>query len=190
MKKALFTISLAVLMVSSVAAESLWKPASESLFTDKKAAKVGDIVTILIVESSSSSQKASTDFDKSLNHSNNAGVGPLLDLLPSISASSGQSGSAAGSTSRSTNFLARISATVTQVQENGNLVIEGTRTVETNKEKQEIKLNGTVRPQDIAPDNTILSTYIADATITSTGKGPIGDRQKEGIISKLIKFLF
>lgn len=176
--------------ITSASAESLWTPASGSLIADKKARQVGDIVTILIVESTSSVQKASTGFDKKIEHGNDVGVGFLMKNLPEIGISSGQKGSSSGQTSRTSNFVAKITATVTKVLPNGNLEVEGTRTIETNKEKQEIKLTGTVRQQDISPDNTVLSTYLADAEIKSTGKGPIGDRQKEGFISQLIKWLF
>lgn len=171
-------------------ANSLWTSASRSMAADSKARQVGDVVTVLVQESSSTNQKASTNFDKKLKHGNSAGVGPLVKLLPDISASSGQSGSASGTTSKSMSFSASITAKVVEVLPSGNLRLEGTRIVQTNSEKQEIKLVGTVRPQDIEPDNTVLSTYLADAEIKCNGKGPIGDRQKEGLLSKVIKFLF
>jgi len=179
-----------LLIASSAIADSLWTPKSTSLCADAKARQVGDIVTILVVESTASVQKASTGFDKKLSHKNDAGIGTLLKNLPEFQVSSSQKGSASGSTSRISNFVAKITATVVKALPNGNLVLEGKRTVSTNRERQEITLTGTVRQQDIAPDNTVLSTYLADAEIKSTGKGPVGDRQKEGIISKLIKFLF
>ena len=186
-----YALMLAMLLIASSAiADSLWTPTSTSLCSDAKAKRVGDVVTILIVESSVSVQKASTGFDKKLSHKNDAGIGTLLKNLPEFQVSSSQKGSASGATSRTSNFTARITATVVKVLANGNLVLEGKRTVSTNKERQEITLTGMVRQQDIAPDNTVLSTYLADAEIKSTGKGPIGDRQKEGILSKLIKFLF
>ena len=183
-------LSAILLAASCAAADSLWVPASNSLFADVKARQVGDTVTILIVESSISTQKASTGFDKKLEHENSVGLGFLLKNLPEFGVSSSQKGSASGATSRTSSFVAKITATVVKVLPNGNLVLEGVRSLSTNSEKQDIKLMGTVRPQDITPDNTVLSTYLADAEVKSTGKGPIGDRQKEGIISRLIKFLF
>jgi len=183
-------LSAILLAASSATADSLWTSASNGLFADVKARQVGDTVTILIVESSISTQKASTGFDKKLEHSNDAGLGFLLKNLPEFGISSSQKGSASGATSRTSTFVAKITATVVKVLPNGNLVLEGVRSISTNSEKQDIKLTGTVRPQDITPDNTVLSTYLADAEVKSTGRGPIGDRQKEGIISRLIKFLF
>ncbi|MEN6582625.1 MAG: flagellar basal body L-ring protein FlgH [Armatimonadota bacterium] len=176
---------------SPITAESLWKPQeTKSQLADKKAAKVGDIVTVVIVESSTSSQKASTDTKKDSSVEAGPGVGPLLDRVPLFSYGGGDSMSASGSTSRSSNFTAKMTATITKVNENGTMELEGTRFVQTNKEKEEIKLSGTIRPQDIATDNSILSTYVADAKITHVGSGPIGSRQKEGLIGKIFKILF
>ncbi len=184
-------ILLVLIAATSLFAESLWKPTSSTgLFTDIKARQVGDVVTVLIVESSSTTQKASTDYDKKLDHKSDAGIGSLISKIPPFDFTSAQKGGASGSTSRTSNFSAKITATVIKVLPNGNLVIEATRGISSNSEKQQIKLTGTVRQQDIAPDNTVLSTYLADAQIDNSGKGPIGDRQKEGIISKLLKFLF
>jgi flagellar L-ring protein precursor FlgH len=174
----------------SASADSLWTSGAKSITADPKARQVGDTITVLIAETSSSTQKASTDYSKDLEHGNSAGIGPIAKMIPEISVSSSQSGGASGSTSKSMNFSAQITAKVIKVQPNGNLEIEGTRTVQTNDEKQEITLTGTVRPENIASDNTVISTYLSDAKIKATGKGPIGDRQKEGIISKLLKFLF
>lgn len=185
-----FALIALISIASSAFGNSLWMPDSRSLIGDVKARQVGDVITVLIVESTASTQKASTGFDKKLDHSNDAGVGFLLNKIPAFDYGSSQKGSASGTTSRTSNFTAKITATVTKVLPNGNLVIEATRAISTNSEKQDIKLTGTVRPQDIAPDNSVLSTYLADAKIESAGKGPIGNRQREGIISKLLRFLF
>lgn len=180
-------------VASSVAAESLWvdpKTSSSSVYADKKAAKVGDIVTIIIEESAISSQQASTDTKKDSSLKTGPGVGAVLDKIPFLQYSGGDSMKASGTTTRSSNFTTRMSAVVTKVLDNGNLEVEGTRLVQTNKEKEEVKLTGTVRKQDIQPDNTVLSAYVANAQITHMGSGPIGSRQKEGLISKIFKVLF
>ena len=185
-----YIVFAALLLTTSAYANSLFPPAGANMFVDLKACKVGDVVTVLVVESSSTSQAASTSIDKKLEHANDVGVGAIIKNIPAIEFSSAQKGAANGSTSRTSSFTAKITATVTKVLPNGNLEIEATRAVSTNSERQQIRLTGTVRQQDIAPDNTVLSTYLADAKIESTGKGPIGDRQKEGLISKLLRFLF
>jgi len=191
----IYTITCIVLLTAagSVGAESLWtdaKTPTGSMYADKKAIKVGDIVTIIIEESAVSSQQASTDAKKNSSLNTGPGIGPWLQNIPLFKYSGGDSIKASGSTTRSSAFTTRMSAVVTKVLENGNLEIEGTRFVETNKEKEQVKLTGTIRRQDIAPDNTVLSAFVANAQITHMGSGPIGSRQKEGIISKIFKILF
>jgi flagellar L-ring protein precursor FlgH len=190
------TLIAAATIGSAAYAESLYPssdksgPPAPSLYADKRAYKVGDIVTIIIEETAISSQQASTDTKKNSSLSTGPGIGPLLKEIPLFKYSGGDSMKASGTTTRSSTFLTRMSAVVTKVLDNGNLEIEGTRLVATNKEKEEVKLTGTIRKQDIAPDNTVLSECIANAQITHVGSGPIGSRQKEGIISKIFKILF
>ena len=190
MRLARFIGFAALLLTTSAYANSLWTPQGGNMFVDQKARRVGDVVTVLIVESSSTTQQASTGFDKKLDHKNDAGVGSIIKNIPAFDFSSAQKGSSTGSTSRTSNFTAKITATVTKILPNGNLEVEATREVSTNSEHQNIKLTGTIRQQDIAPDNTVLSTFLADAKIECSGKGPIGNRQTEGLISQLLRFLF
>lgn len=185
-----FTIILILITLTSAFADSLWVSTSGSLFTDLKARKVGDLVTVLVSESSASTLTAGSDFDKSVEHSSDAGIGPFLKLIPEIGFSSEQSGKASGQSTMSSRLLAKVTATVTNVLPNGVLEIQAERTLITNNEKQEITLTGRVRPEDIEADNTLLSTYLADVEIKCTGKGAVADRQKEGVITKLIKFIF
>ena len=183
-------VILILLASSSLSADSLWTEKSGSAFTDVKAKQVGDLVTIVVVEGSASSLKASTDYDKSFEHSNNAGVGPFLKLVPELNFSSSQKGAAGGETTLTSKLVTKVTAAVTQVMPNGNLQVRAQRSVVTNSEQQDIILTGVVRPQDIGTDNSVLSTYLSDVQIKYTGKGPAGDRQKEGIISKILKFIF
>lgn len=185
------SVVIVLALAGAVAAEDLYQEATQvALYSDKRASKVGDIVTIIIVESAQASQQASTDTKKESDLKAGPGIGPLLSKIPMFEYGGGDSMKAQGSTTRSSTFTTKMTATVTKVQTNGNMEIEGSRFVQTNKEKAEMKLTGTVRPQDIAPDNTIYSTYVADAKITYVGSGPIGSRQKEGLISKIFKILF
>jgi flagellar L-ring protein precursor FlgH len=160
------------------------------MFTDLKAKMVGDLVTVIISEGTSSQMQASTDLDKKLDHAGSAGVGPFLKLVPELGFNSGQTSSASGTTTISNKLVAKVTAKVIKVLPNGNLEIQAQRTLITNKEKQEITLTGVLRQQDIEADNTVLSTFISDVEIKCTGKGAIGDRQKEGVISKIIRYIF
>lgn len=184
------SIALVVLVSAPAAAESLWTDKSKSMVSDRKAKQVGDILTIIVAESAASSNTASTDVSKKKDLASDAGIGPLLASIPAFGFSGSEGSSASGSTSRTSNFVTKMTVTVTKVLENGNLEIQGMRDVQTNKETQRISLTGTVRQDDIASDNTILSTYVADAKIVHFGSGPIGSRMKEGLISKIFKILF
>ena len=187
----LTVLAVGTALIAPAKSESLWQPqAAKSPYIDKTAARLGDIVTVVIVESAASSQQASTDAKKNSSLNTGPGVGPGLQNIPLFKYSGGDSVNASGSTTRTSSLSAKMTAKVTKVEANGNLVIEGSRFVQTNKEKAEMKLTGTIRPQDIAVDNTVLSTYISDAKITYVGSGPIGSRQKEGLISKIFKILF
>jgi flagellar L-ring protein FlgH len=171
-------------------AESLWKTEKPSILADRKAAKVGDLVTILIVESSSASQQAATAVNGKSKVDAGPGKGPLLNLIPGLKFTGGTDSSSQGSTSRTSNLAARITARVIEVKPNGSLVIEGARDVKANNETQILKITGLVRPDDVAPDNTVQSTFIADAKIEYTGKGPIAERQKPGLVTRIFRLLF
>ena len=190
MTRILLITALIILIGSSVSAESLWPPVCRPMFTDLRPSQVGDLVTVLIIEQSASSQSTTSDFDKSLDHSNGAGMGPFLKLIPELGYNSEQSSAMSGKTTISNKFVTTLTARVTRVLPNGSLEISAERSINLNGEKQGIVLTGLVRPQDISPNNTVLSTSIADAKIDTIGKGPVGDRQREGLISKLLKFLF
>jgi flagellar L-ring protein precursor FlgH len=83
-----------------------------------------------------------------------------------------------------------MSAIVTKVNPNGTLIIEGARSVVVNKETQLFKITGVIRREDVRPDNTVMSEAIADAQIKLDGKGTINDRQRRGLITRLLDWLF
>jgi len=103
-----------------------------------------------------------------------------MDLNNLINASNSSSFDGSGSTMRRENLTATISTRVIEVLPNGNFLIQGRRNVRVNNEDQIILLEGTIRPRDISSDNTVNSSYIADARITYAGKGIISDRQQPG----------
>ena len=185
------SLTLCAVLCGAALAESLFQANSTaSIYSDRKAVKVGDVLTVVIVESATSTSTASTDAKKDTKTEVSPGVGPWIKNIPGFQYSGGDQLKASGSTSRATTFTARMTVTVKKINANGNFEIEGTRFVQTNREKEEIKLTGTVRPQDIATDNTVLSSSIADAKITHTGSGPIGSRQKEGLVTRILRILF
>src|SRR3990172_10735571 len=154
---------------------SLWSEEMQNgfLFGDLKAHNVGDVVTVRIVESSRGNKNASTktEKDSSLSTSISAFFGMSPDKLSQggVGAETSEEHDGSGSTSRSSDLTAVLTAKVIDRLPNGNLVIDGRREVIVNNETQLISLSGTVRPEDIGPGNTVLSTYISDAKITYTG---------------------
>jgi flagellar L-ring protein precursor FlgH len=95
-----------------------------------------------------------------------------------------------GQTSRNETMSASITARVIEVAPNGNLFIRGARKVRVNNETQYITLTGLVRPADISPDNTVLSSYIAEASIEYTGSGPVSDKQRPGWLMRAVDFVW
>lgn len=172
---------------------SLWTGSREGsfLFVDHKAREVNDLITVQIVEDIKATKAASTKTAKNSSHS--ASLKALFGFEKSIAASNRNfdpqsvldtsvqnTFDGSGTTSRSERITGTITATVKAVLPNGNLIIGGSREVVINNETQFMLLSGVVRPQDISPFNTVLSTSISDATITYTGKGVISEKQKPG----------
>ncbi|MGQ9738447.1 MAG: flagellar basal body L-ring protein FlgH [Armatimonadota bacterium] len=183
-------VLLSAVLCGVVTADSLWKDGSRSPYADRKAVKEGDVLTVLIYESTTASSRADTKTSKSDSASTKPGVGPLLSLLPEWSLSGKTNSQASGSTTRSGTLVGKISVVVKEVLPNGNLKVEGSRTVGVNGEKEKIVLTGIVRPEDVSAENTVPSTAIAQAEIHYEGKGPVGSKQREGLLTKLLKWLF
>ena len=95
-----------------------------------------------------------------------------------------------GKTSQTSSMAATLTVIVKQILPNGNLVIEGHRTLITNKQTQTFTLSGVVRQADIKPNNTIVSSQIAEMDVKMDGTGLIADRQRRGILTRIIDWLF
>jgi flagellar L-ring protein precursor FlgH len=165
---------------------------ARTLYSDHRAHGVGDIITIEIVEIASASNEATTEIKKEhTSDLSGSGSGPL-DFIPlaGFQSEAKNDYSGEGKTSRKGNLKAKITARITQVLPNGNFVIEGTRVVDVNGEKQTTVLTGVIRPQDITPMNTVYSYNIADAQIHYKGRGPINTNQRPGILARFISWLF
>jgi len=182
---------------------SLWQdngPLSE-LFIDTKARRVGDIVTIKIVESSSATNKASTKTGRKSSIEGGVesffnmekrypGTHPFFNPFAKVKSGLESDFDGSGTTQRSGDLTAFITTKVIEVLPNGNLKIEGTREVKVNNEKQLIILSGIIRPRDISPGNIILSTFVADAKIEYSGSGVIHDRQRPGWMTRIIDIVW
>ncbi|KAA0235700.1 MAG: flagellar basal body L-ring protein FlgH [Armatimonadetes bacterium] len=170
---------------------SLWPTHYINPMMDRTARAEGDVVTILISESTIASFAASTKASKSDDNAITRAVGPLIDkLIPALSTAASSTVDGKGNTSQSGRLVARMTGIVKQVLPNGQLVLEGTRSVQVNKQVQTFRLTGVVRRDDIRSDNTVLSEHIAEASITVDGKGMISDRQQRGILTRILDWLF
>jgi len=175
---------------------TLWKGDEGNWLADVKARRVGDIVTVLILEKASASKEATTDTERSSSMA--AGITSLFGLektveektniTPSalVDATASNSFSGGGKTTRSENLVATLTTQVTEVYPNGNLKIRGGKSVTVNNENQIIYLTGIVRWYDVTADNTIDSGNILNAQISYTGKGAISDKQKPGWLMRIL----
>jgi flagellar L-ring protein precursor FlgH len=170
------------------------------LFEDKTARRVGDTITVVLVESTSASKNASTSTKKS----NNVDIAnptlfgsPVQFNLPShfplasttnndlsMALSSSKEFKGAGDSSQGNSLTGNITVTVTEVLANGNLVVRGEKLLTLNQGDEHIRISGIVRRADIHSDNTILSNQVADAQIIYTGSGDIANSNDMGWLAR------
>ncbi len=174
---------------------------SDGLFADTRARRVGDIVMVKVVENNKATSKSDLTAEKT--NSNVYGVDAFFgqssaSMLPGgigpSMASGGigfqtQSDSSSSSTGEVTNegtVTATIAARVTRILPGGLLQIEGVRESRVNNETQYLVVTGLIRSIDVAADNSIESTRIADAQIAYYGAGVLSDKQKPGWFTRLM----
>jgi flagellar L-ring protein precursor FlgH len=167
----------------------------QSMFADPKANQVGDALTVIIQENASASNRTSTKTAKNSKtaiSSTIPGAGNILDFIPLHSLDSGFDNQYTGdaSTSRSARLTARMTVTVVGKKPNGDLIIEGVRTLKINGENEAIYVNGSVNPTMVRRDNTVLSSSIADLQIEYTGKGTITQGTRPGVVVRFINWIF
>lgn len=171
---------------------SLWQERNDSMFSDRKAREIGDIVTVIISETSSASKEATTTTERTTNMSASIpnffglendkiwnGHNPVdLSNLVNADFTNGFNGN--GTTTRKEDLTASLTTQVVGRYPNGQLKIRGGKEVMVNDEVQIIYLTGIVRPVDITAANTVNSTKVLNARISYTGKGAISDKQQPG----------
>lgn len=169
---------------------SLWRSGARAFFRDQRAARVGDIMTVII--NIADSAKVDNTTKRSRANSEGAGLdnffgfeSSLAKVLPDavdpgnlVKADSTTSNAGTGSVDRQEKVELTVAAVVTQVLPNGNLVIDGHQEVRVNNELRELNVDGIVRPEDISNTNTIQHTQIAEARISYGGRGQITDVQQ------------
>lgn len=178
---------------------SLWRD-SASLYEDVKARRLNDLITINVIENISGSGTANTATDKTsstdgavnsvfgiptnLGFSNLFGKG--FTFSPTVNGSMTDSFKGDGSTTRAGSLVGTITAKVVEVMPNGNLEIESRKDITINNEKQILILRGVIRPDDVAVDNSILSSRVADAEVYFVGNGVVSNKQDTGWFDKIL----
>ncbi len=184
-------INLAMVINSVAGAESLWTEQSRSLYSSQaNNFHAGDLLTVMIVEQASATQQAKSSNGEKGSLGIGPGTGVLAQLLPLIGADWDSTYQGQGSTSRGGSLKAKLTVTITEVRENGILVLEGKQQIKVNNEDQLLKISGLARSVDVGLNNVILSSNIADAKIEYQGKGTIGETQQPGIFTRLVQWLF
>jgi flagellar L-ring protein precursor FlgH len=181
-------------------AASLWPRDSaaqrrSSLIADPIARGRGDIVTVLVHEAQTVTNKETTDLKQDshlLAQLNQLGALPAAfrNGLPAGEVTSSREFSANGQYDKAGDFETRITATIVDVQPNGNLIIEGTRAVRMDDEVKTLKISGIVRPLDLTTSNTVLSENVAEASVSYEGDGPLTRNQKRGFLGTVFDYLF
>lgn len=169
-------------------AESLYDPENfRELAADHRAHRVGDNITILIYESATATSRA----DSTANRSSRVDLSATdLDETVGGSFSTDNTFQGGGQERRSGEVVARVSVSVVAIADNGELSVKGAQKIALNNETQQISVAGRLRPQDISPDNTVLSSRLSDANIEFKGRGMLSSRQKPGLIVRFFQWLF
>ena len=158
---------------------------NDGLFGDRKAYRVGDIITIILREKTLSEKSASNVTSRKANNSAVAGLGLGDPALATAFAASKLDNTGRGEVNQSNTLGGDISATVVRALTNGNLIIRGEKMIALNDGNEFIQISGMIRSEDVQPDNTVLSKRIANAEISYSGDGDYVDATKAGWGTKL-----
>lgn len=170
------------------------------LFEDTTARRVGDVLTIRLEEETKAQKEANTEIKK--DNSNTIAAPTVLGttiefdtpgIVPfasnskndlSFGTESGHSFKGEGDSDQSNSLTGNLTATVTGVLPNGNLVVRGEKFITLNQGDERVALTGEVRPGDIGPDNTVASSRVANARIVYDGEGPVDNANLLGWLSR------
>lgn len=158
-----------------------------------------DLVTVIIREESDSKTSSNTDLQKNTDF--NALLEQYIDLnlgefrvkgkpalanQPNLRFQGQRNFQGEGSVDRSDSVSARVQAQVIDVKPNGILIIQATKMIKTDAEEQKFVLTGMVRAEDVTPDNSVLSTQLADLMLEKTTKGQASDASRRGFVPWLM----
>lgn len=159
------------------------------LFTDRKAHRIGDVITIVLDERTVSQKTNNINVKKESDASFNAG--PVLGTIPSFKNFSldtdvqhDRDFTGEADADQSNSLQGNITVTVAEILPNGNLSVRGEKWMTLNRGDEYIRISGMLRPEDINPDNTVLSNRLANARISYSGTGELAESSQMGWINK------
>lgn len=163
-----------------------------SLFQDHLASRIGDILTVRLEEATQGQKQAKTKANKTTIDNTNLGMHPepvvggaqFRRLI--VDTGANQQFDGKGETNQFNRLTGTISVTVTRVLSNGNLVVQGENWVTINQGREYVRLTGIVRNEDIDPNNTVSSQRVADARISYSGSGQVGNASRGGLITQFM----
>ena len=160
-----------------------------SLFEDSRASRIGDILTIVLEESTSSSKRAETSITKENSNElpnptvfGNVVIGNDDDNFQSIESESDFEGT--GESDQSNSLSGTITAVVADVLPNGVLLVQGEKWMNFNRGEEYLRVSGMVRKEDIGPNNTVSSLRLADARLAYSGTGELADANSTGWLTR------
>lgn len=162
---------------------------SINLFSDRKALRVGDIITVVLQERTSSKKSSNIGVKKDNEVSQNAGT--VFGVTPGLGnmglgmdVTGEREFKGEADTDQSNQLTGNITVTVVEVYPNGTLSIRGEKWMTLNRGDEYIRVSGLVRPDDVTPSNTVMSTKIANAHITYSGEGEFADSNQMGWLTQ------
>lgn len=198
----LFSVALVAVVASQALGDNIWARRSTRygyLFQDNLARNIGDVLTILVLENTSINQREQRQLTKATDTSNefnyqgasasdNGGRTGSANLQLNNTSNRNFQGNAQLTSGRT--YTDRMGVTVVDILPNGVLVIEGHRVRNVSGERRILKVTGFVRPADLAPDNTILSTSVANFTIEYTGRGVDSQFVNQGWLGRFFNIIW
>lgn len=163
-----------------------------NLFGDGKASRVGDIITVILQERTSSSKSANVEIVKDNELTNPIATGGrVLGVTPTVGnlnmgldVTMERNFTGESEADQSNQLNGNISVTVVDVYPNGTLVVRGEKWITLNRGDEFIRISGLIRPDDVSPDNTVMSTKMANARIQYSGTGELADAQEMGWMTR------
>ncbi len=166
---------------------SLYNPATfTSLTSDRRARRIGDLLTIRLVERTQARKSSTADSTRDSDTNITLPKVPPFSYVPEglLSGGSAQSFSGSGSAAQDNQLSGEITVTVARVLPGGVLQVAGEKRLTLNRGEEQVQISGLVRIDDLGADNSIPSTRVADARIRYSGTGQVADQARQGWLSR------